>query len=178
MYFSVHERDMTMPMTISQALRRISKLKHEAKEQFDRAASAVLHDASAPPAFTFTSSHELANSTIEELIKLETQLRVTNATTAFEWSGRKLTLAEATCRLQEMRGKIAWLKALPTQTQAERVEEFTSRALYDQTLTTTKKTTLCALPEAKRAEWIKKTQDEFDTLNDAVESVNHRTTLV
>ena len=42
----------------------------------------------------------------------------------------------------------------------------------------TVKTWTCDLPQAKRAEWIKCEQDLFDALNDAVEAVNHRTTLV
>lgn len=167
-----------MDMTISQALRKISKLKGEAKEQFARASNSVFFNIDNPPAFAFSSSLELADKTVAEIVKFETALRITNASTKIEWQGRKLTLSEATCILQQAKGKIAWLKTLNCQAQEERVEESKQRDVYEQTWTTKKNVFKCALTEAKRAEWVKREQDQFDALNDAVETANHRTSLV
>lgn len=164
-----------MDMTISQALRKISKLKGTLKEQLDRAMSSVLYEEA--PAFSFTNSWEQAEAARTELVKLETALRVTNAVTKFDFRGRAVTLSEATCMLQEAKGKIAWLRTLPSQAQAERnVPSMEWDDSASKTIKTTKKIT-CDLPEAKRADWVKHEQDLFDALNDAVEAVNHRTQI-
>ena len=165
-------------MTISQALRKISKLKGALKEQLARAARSVVYTGDNVPAFSFASSSDLAEALREELILLETHLRVTNAMTAIECHGKPMTLAEATCRLQESRGKIAWLKGLDTQAQSERTETTYEEHYRTEGRTAVIKTTKCDLPEARRAAWIQREQDFFDALNDVVEAVNHRTTLV
>ena len=168
-----------MDMTISQALRKISKLKGALKEQLENAQNAVVYLADNVPAFSFAGSWELAESARAELITLETSLRVTNAVTKIDFRGKPMTLTEATCRLQELRGKISWLKALPAQAQAERTEKQYARTSYNTAeVVEIVKTTKCDLTIAKRAEWVKTEQDTFDALNDAVEAVNHRTTLV
>lgn len=176
MYCCSYTEGHDMDMTISQALRKISKLKGTLKEQLDRASSSVLFEET--PAFPFMGSWEQAEAARAELIKLETALRITNAMTKFDFKGRPITLAEATCMLQEIKGKIAWLRLLPSQAQAERS---VVNIEWDDTVTkqvkVMKKFT-CELPEAKRADWVKREQDLFDALNDAVEAVNHRTPLV
>lgn len=165
-------------MTISQALRKISKLKGVLKEQLDRAERAVTYVSTDAPAFMFTESWEAAEAARAELIALETALRVTNAGTTFDFQGKGITLSEATCRLQECKGKITWLKALRSRAQASRTEVEHVAVLYSDKLVEKSVTTVCALPEGKRAEWVKAEQDFFDALNDAVEAVNHRTALV
>jgi len=166
-------------MTISQALRKISKLKGTLKEQLERAQNAVVYLADNAPAFSFTSSWEQAEAARDALIALETALRVTNAVTKFDFKGKPMTLSEATCRLQEIKGTISWVKGLRTQAQAERSEtEYVSIGYNSDKAIEKTKITKCDLPEAKRAEWVKREQDQFDALNDAVEAVNHRTTLV
>jgi hypothetical protein len=166
-------------MTISQALRKISKLKGTLKEQLERAQSSVVYTTDNAPAFSFTSSWEQAEAARDALIALETALRVTNAVTKFDFKGKPMTLSEATCRLQEIKGTISWVKGLRTQAQAERTEKEYVSITYNSDKAIEKITvTKCDLPEAKRAEWVKREQDQFDALNDAVEAVNHRTTLV
>jgi len=165
-------------MTISQALRRIAKLKGSFKELQARASGSVLYSAENPPAFTFEETVSQLDKVREELTLLETALRVTNAQTSFDFRGKSMTLAEATCRLQEMRGKIAWLKSLSTQAKATRTEVSYDENYHTGQKTEIKKVTVCALPEAQKVLLVTEEQEAFDTLNDVVEAVNHRTTLL
>ena len=75
-------------MTISQALRKISKIKGTLKEQLERAQNAVVYLADNAPAFSFASSWEQAEAARDALIALETSLRVTNAVTKFDFKGK------------------------------------------------------------------------------------------
>lgn len=186
-------------MTISQALRRISKLKGQLREHLARAEAAVTHREDAPPAFPFGASLEAADAVAEELIRLEAALRVTNAQTTLQtnlpervrgpsFAGtsterlvgliERMTLAEATCRLQEIKGRIAWLKGLPVRAQAETREQ--AGHAYDaaRNVVIVYATVTCALPEARRADAVERAQAAFDVLNDAVEAANHRTELI
>ena len=165
-----------MEMTISQCLRRIAKLKGEMKELLARAQQSVSYDEAAPPAFSFVDTMKEIEKTREELIKLETLLRVTNAWTEFKFGGRTLSLAEATVILQEHKARIAWLKALPCKAQAK---TSSSKLDYDDEGERVKVTvnTICALPEAERAKQVKDTQEAFDALNDVVENLNHKTPI-
>lgn len=164
-------------MTISQCLRRVSKLKGNLKELTDRAAKSVSYEQDSPPAFKFKDSLEEAKKVSNELVKLEAALRVTNALTTVGWWGQQITLAEATCRLQEIKGNIAWLKGLHVRAQET---TSTSEKEYDSDSGKYVKATVitkCDLPEAARAKMVADAQEEFDTLNDVVENANHRTTL-
>lgn len=165
-----------MSMTISQGLRQVAKLKGQLNEYLKRAQGAVTYIEGEKPAFDFDASMEAADKAREALVKLETAIRVTNATT--QVVGREgMTLAEATCRLQETKGRIAWLRSLTVEAQPA-VRKRTGHT-YDaeRRLVEVFAVTQCALPEALRAERIEKLQAEFDALNDAVETTNHRVNL-
>ena len=163
-------------ITISQCLRRVSKLKGDLKELLARAAAGVSHTEDAPPAFGFAESLEQAEKVREELIALETALRITNAVTKIKHNGRELTLAEATVLLQESKGRVAWYKGLRVLAQA-RVTTATTDYDDEGKRIKTQVVTVCALPEAERARQVRDEQEAFDRLNDVVENTNHRTTL-
>lgn len=164
-------------MTIAQVLRRISKLKGEHKELLERAAAAVTYPAKQRPAFDFASTMEQAQTKRAELVGLEAALRVTNAVTKVEFSGRSASLTEATIVLQEYKSHIAWLRGLTVRAHETTVDESLE---YNDEMKRVKTVTeyACALPEAKRAALVAETQAKFDDLNDIVEGVNHRTPLV
>src|SRR5688572_23827421 len=102
-----------MDMTISQGLRRIAKLKGQIKDKLERAASSITYESTKEPAFKFQTVMEEVTAISEELIKLEAALRLTNSTVRADFKGVKITLTEATVRLQEYKGQIAWFKGLP-----------------------------------------------------------------
>lgn len=164
-------------MTIAQALRRIAKLKGEHKELLERAAAAVSYPIKQPPAFEFPAMMEQAQLKRAELVGLEAALRVTNAMTKVEFSGRTASLTEATIVLQEYKSHIAWLRGLAVRAHEQTFDEsFDFNDEMKRVKTVTEYT--CELPEAKRAALVAETQTKFDDLNDIVESVNHRTSLI
>lgn len=165
-------------MTISQLLRKISKLKGEVQEQRSRAESAAVYNEKEAPAFGFEDSHAAAEKAVEELIRLQSALRKANAGTLVTLSGGQvICLAEATCRLQELKSRIAWLKTLTVQTQEKRnVETVEYDTLAGQRLKVMN-VFLCQFPEGKKAAALKEAQDAFDGLNDLVETANHQTVV-
>jgi len=162
--------------TISQALRRIAKLKGEYKETLDRAAASVTYQESDPPAFAFNAMLERANAIRVELIGLESQLRVTNARTVIKVGEREMPLAQATAELQEHKARIVWLKSLTVQN-SKKLNKLT-RVVMNGQYADIPVLTVCDCPEMMRTEMICTEQEAFDALNDAVETINHKTLLV
>jgi len=162
-----------MALTISQALRRIKKLKGQLGEHQARAQASVTHLVEHVPAFIFSTQIEKMDVVRTELLDLETAVARANAATVLEWDGKKIALALATRTLAELKSQIAWFKALSVKAQAETSEED-----YDYTAGGNVKVTkkfICHLPELKKAEKVTELQDRFDKLNDLVETTNHRT---
>lgn len=162
-----------MKMTISQALRKIKKLKGQLSEYKTRCHTSVSW--SKKPAFDFNESLKLFKETQEELIKLEASLAITNASTNVDFAGRKITLSEATRRLQELKGLISWFDTLPVRDHRETTEQ--ERMFVEDKYVTSNVEYICELPRQQQAEAVEKMQAEFDELNDSVETINHRTVL-
>jgi hypothetical protein len=177
--FAQTETDNMTEMTISQALRRMKKLKGQIAEHLDRATRAVSYAEKSPPAFDFAKCMEAAGAVRAELVALDAAVAVANATTELEFDGARMPLVQAVKTLQELKGQITWVKALPVQAQAEIVVETTEYAEVngDYKHVRVEKKHMCALPEAKRAELTASLQDRFDRLNDAVETKNHRAAI-
>jgi hypothetical protein len=165
-------------IALSQALRRIKKLKGMLAEQLEYAAAAVTWQPGKEPAFQFNACLEKANVYRHELTKLEADVAYTNATQTFIFVPTKETysIAFAIRTLAELKSQIAWLKGLNVRTQDTMNEENWE---YDEEGKRVRvvKTFKCAFIEARRVELAAKLQNEFDELNDSVERVNHQTTL-
>jgi hypothetical protein len=119
-----------------------------------------------------------ADRAVEDLVTFEAALRRANSLTTVSLAGGKtITLSEATCRLQELKGRIAWLKTLPSQAQNKR---FVDSVEYDTLAEKPHKVTttyVCPFPEAMRSSAIRSAQEAFDSLNDLVETANHQTVV-
>ena len=159
-------------VTISQALRYASKLKNKISDARSRAAGSLNHKVGEPTAFSFPDMLGKADSLSCELAALQGKLASVNASNTVEYKGVLITLSHAVRVLQELKGRIAWLKGLPVQ-QAEKIistervwDDVTDKYINQTT------TTLCHLPEANRAELVDALQEEFDYLNGAIESIN------
>lgn len=166
---------MSETLTISQALRRIKKLKGQLAEQRARAANSVSYKTTERPAFDFSSSVEAANVARKELVALQAAVSVANAETSVEWEGQTIRLCHATRLLDEYKSEIAWLRTLAVKSQSEVMEheiEYDDEARKHVRRDVPWK---CALPEAKRAGEVERVQGLFDKLNDAVETTNHKT---
>lgn len=166
-------------MTISQALRRVKKLKGEIAQHLERAASSVAYDVKAAPAFNFDKCIEAADAAREELVRLESGIAVANATTTIMDGGKPVLLVTAVKALQELKGQVAWFKALQVKAKEKTVVEEmeTTWVGGDYKSVKTERHFHCDLPEWEKSELQNEFQDRFDRLNDAVETANHRTAL-
>jgi hypothetical protein len=163
-------------MTISQALRRIKKLKGELSDLRSRAEGSVTYSVKNPPAFNFGECFEQAANTRSELVRLEARLAATNADTTLTFDEKIMPLVEAIRWLQEFKGQISWIETLNVREQESTTDEsweYTDDMKKVKTITEWH----CNLPRKKQAELVKQFKDKFDRLNDAVESTNHRTPL-
>lgn len=166
-------------LTVSQTLRKIKDLKGRLAKGQANAAKSVLFLDSAKPAYEFKTELESSDNLSRELIRLQTALAVACATAPFEWEGRKTVLTWAVKRLEELKGQIKWFSELAVAAQAERIDESWEYTYVDgqnQRVRVLKKTT-CSLPEADRDKRVRDLQDEFNRLNDQVETINHRTSV-
>ena len=112
-------------MTISQALRHAKKLKGRIDEARTRAAGCVAFFSDTPVAFDFGEQLKRADSASAELASLQGQLAVANARETLLHDGETITAAHAVRTLQELRGRIAWLRVLPVK-QVEKSNEMVS----------------------------------------------------
>lgn len=165
-------------MNIAQALRRIKQLKGQMAELTARAASVVSYQQGKEPDFKFGDVRGEIATVREELIRLEAAVARANATTTVEADGKRMTIAEAIRRLQEVKAEKAWLAGLRLRYGTEETFEVdydpeTGRPVR-------RKETVVwvsGLTEPDRVAQLKELQDRFDRINDAVETANHRTDL-
>lgn len=166
-------------LTISQALRKIKDIKGRLSKHQENAKGSVLYLEKDKPAYSFKSEVESADSLGRDLLRHQTAVAVANATTAFDWEGRKVLLTWAVKRLEELKGAIKWHNELSVSAQADKVDEAWEYAEINGRTerVKTERKWKCELPEAERAKRVQSLQDEFNRLNDQVETINHRTSV-
>lgn len=164
-------------MTISQALRYASQLKGKISDARERAKSSLTHKAGAPAPFSFDDQIKIADDLTDELAALQGKLAEANATNTVDYKGTQISLAHAVRVLQELKGKTAWFKELSCLA-ADRVES-EERSWDEMTDKYISKTvaTICGMTQAQRAARVDSLQEEFSSLNGAVESANHTVKL-
>lgn len=162
-------------MTISQALRRMSKLKGRLGEERQRAAGCVTHLADQKPAYEFAPSLEKTTATLTELLQIQTAIALSNAKLTVDWEGKVVPLAWAVRALREMAAEIDWTKKLSVRAQPTTVEQ--ERDHDGEKYVTISKTHTCHLPTAARDEKQAALQDRFDKLNDIVNTSNGKNTI-
>lgn len=165
-------------LTIAQALRRVKDIKGKVAKHIANAQGCVSHKTKDAPAYGFGREMEQAESLVSEMIDLQTRIGVANATTSFDYEGKRRTLLWCTKKLAEIKGSIALHEAFAVKAQDKVTEEeFEWVRKEDGTSAHVKVATewTCHLPEAKRAERVAQLQAKFAELNDLVETTNHRT---
>jgi PAS domain-containing protein len=164
--------------TVAQSLRRSNKLKGRYAELSQRAAASVSYEAGKKPAFDFKSTRTAMAEIREELIKLKAARDQANAVTTITVDDKRMSLAEAVRRLQELRGEITWVSNLVIRSGTERSAELDwDESLGRQVRRTREVTMSSELNEVDRATELEALRDRFERLNDAVEAANHRTLL-
>lgn len=172
-------------ITISQALRKIKRLKGEMATYKQRVETSVVHDEKKPPAFTYDESYRSYSAASELAVLLESMVAEANATTKVSVTFCKVTsvrsLAWVIRTLQEIKADIALLQGL-----SSRVAERETDTIYDfewdnvenkRTRVAISTTYVCALPQAKRAALVEENQKIFEYLNDLLETANHKTLI-
>lgn len=165
---------MSDKLTIAQALRKIKKLKGQIAEHEQRAKAGVSYDVTKVPAFRFSESVKQMFSTQDEVVALESRVAVANAGNYIHDGDQRVSLAQAVRILQELKGRIAFLKGLNLRN--ETVKDRSSEWDEDQCKTVTRvtETTFTSdLSEKDRDQQVKALQDRFEVLNNAVEDANH-----
>ena len=157
-------------MTIAQALRHAKKLKGRIDEARARAVASVNYLKASTPPFRFDEQMARANKAGSELAELQGLLAVANATNTVTHDGHEVTLAHAVRLLQELKGRLAWLRGMSVKPAAVTGEQSLIYAAGGhQTII---QEVACDLPEATKADLVDKIQDQFDALNGAVEALN------
>lgn len=162
--------------TVAQALRHTKKLKGRIDEARARAVQSASFYTDSPPAFDFAEQLARADAASAELAQLEADIAGSNGATRVSYGNRSVSVAWCVRMLSELRGRIAWLKALPVKAQAsmnELVSVHTPGVGYQQMARPVE----CKLPEAAKAALVERLQDEFDLLNAIVEASNQTTTI-
>lgn len=165
-------------LTISQGLRRVKKCKGRLAELTARAAASVSYEAANKPPFDFSATRTEVAKVREELIELEAGIARANATATIAVDDRRMTLAEAIRRLQELKAEMAWLSQLALRAGTERVADTEWDEASQRSVRRTREVLwVSELSEPERAAELESLRDHFERLNDAVEAANHRTAI-
>lgn len=165
---------MSEKLTIAQALRRIKKLKGQIAEHEQRAKAGVSYDVNKVPAFSYGDSVNAMFALQDEVVALEARVAVANAKKSVQDGTNKVSLAQAVRTLQELKGRIAFLKGLHlrnevVQTRTNDWDDVEMKHINRLVETTFKSD----LSEKERDQQVRALQDRFDVLNNAVEEANH-----
>ena len=165
---------MSDKMTIAQALRRIKKLKGQIAENEQRAKAGVTYDVTKVPAFRFQEAADKMFATQDEMVALEARVAVANATAMVVDGSQTISMALAIRTLQELKGRIAFLKGLHlrNETVKDRQSEWDDTEMKHINRVT-ETVYVSDLTEQARDSTIRTLQDRFETLNNAVEDANH-----
>lgn len=161
-------------MTIAQALRRVKKLKGMIAEFQQRAQTGVTYDTAKKPAFAFKEAVDSMFATQDEMVQLEARVAIANATATVQEGSTQMPMALAIRTLQELKGRIAFLKGLHLRNETVKNRETEWDDAEMKNITRTTETTYVSdLTEQDRDTQVKSLQDRFETLNNAVENANH-----
>lgn len=167
---------MSEKLTIAQALRKIKRLKGQIAESEQRAKVGVSYESDKVPAFRYQDTVDNMFLLQDEVVALESRVAVANAThtVVVGESAAPFPLATVIRTLQEIKGRIAFLKGLHlrTETVKDRTQEWDD-AEMKHIMRVTETTYVSDLSEQARDTQIKKLQDRFEKLNNAVEDANH-----
>lgn len=167
-------------ITISQAIRKVKELKGKLAKAQGNAAGSMSYAVKEPPAYSFQAEIQNMTDLSKNLIRMQTAIARANANTMLRWEGHEVPLIWAVKRLEEIKGRITWLEALPVAAQSETVVETWEYQTFEDDLKRVKseKKMRCELPQAERDKAVQLAQDEFNRLNDVVETINHRTSVL
>lgn len=167
-------------MTLAQALREVASIKGKIDDWKDRMQPAVFFTDDDPPAFEFTASRAAMNELVKRMIELQTSIAIANATTMMEWQDRSIPLSLAVRTLAELKGSIKRTEDLMVRNTKSGADK-KSEVDYDEDgkrfTRKSERPWMCALTTAEKSKLVDDLKSRFSKLNDAVETVNHKTLI-
>lgn len=161
-------------LTISQALRRVKKLKGLISEHQQRAQQGVSYTSTKVPAFRFADEVAALKVAQSEMVDLEARVAVANAASTIQDGQESVTLAKSIRLLQELKGEIAFLKGLFLRDETVPTREMVWNEEKQLNVTMiTQLVFVSDLSEKDRDQQVKDLQDRFEALNNLIENANH-----
>src|SRR5271157_5818737 len=159
-------------MTVSQGLRAIADLKGKLAKHQKHAEESILFYKHAQPAFDFKTEIQEAEVVRNNMLRFQTAIAVSNATTKVDWKGKKVLVAWAIRHLEELKSEKAFIDSLTVAPQHETQEEHHRNGYVNGQLTQIDDpyTKICALPEAEQFKRSQMLQEAFNCLNDVIET--------
>lgn len=166
-------------ITVAAAIRRIKKLKGEIGTLDARIKNASVYEEGKNPAFSFDESIASRRDKVIELMRLQTKVSISNASTVFLWDGSQVVVAYAIRYLQEIKSEAALLAALPIRERVRDVMQSREAEWNDEaekSVFVVKQTVhISEMSKVEQARQIERLTGTFETLNTALEACNHET---
>lgn len=165
-------------MNISEALRKIKKIKGDLAKNQPRLTSSVNYVEGEPPAFRFKETFDLVNSLSKELVELESKIAEKNAITKAKLNDKEVSLSFIIRSLQEIKSKIALVESfhIRTDTIVSKDRFYSDEEEKYVTEKVTRKY-VSDISEMERDKMVSDLKEEFEKLNSLLENVNHVTTI-
>jgi hypothetical protein len=166
-------------MTISQALRRIAKLKGSIAEHSKNCIGSITYNVAKPPVFSFNDEFSLMEKDKEEMLDLQTKVAVANAVTYVQTAdGDVMPLVKAIKVLEEVKGLIKFYSVLPIRNEKVKEKEPVWNEEKSQYVNlSTEVEYKSDLTELERVAFVNSLKDKFEELNNLVEDMNHKTEI-
>lgn len=166
-------------MNISEALRKIKKLKGDIAQEQSRVKSSVSWiKGKTLPVYNFKESMDKLQVLSVELVSLESKVAEKNAVTKVTVGGKEMSLCEAIRTLQEVKSSIALYRELVIDNSVSEQREYVYDEEKDKNVTVKVKIEHeSAITERERDTALESLKERFDIINSAIENANHKTSL-
>lgn len=165
-------------MNISEALRKIKKIKGDLALEQNKMKLSCSWKVNDEPAWKFEEARDNLVTLTEELLELEAKVAQANAVTKVSFRNKEMTLAYVIRFLQETKSQIALYESLVVKTKPEIERD----SVYDEEkekYVTVKNEVkwASALTEISKEQKVKELKKLFDELNTVLENSNHKTSV-
>jgi hypothetical protein len=165
-------------ISVAAAIKMVHRIKGDIKEETARAVAAATYIEGKEPAFGFDVSIAERERLVERLVTVETAIAVSNATCQLPDG---MPVLRAIREREELKAELAFYQGLSLRVKHEETDiedTFDYDRKAGEHVKGTKETHwVSSMTQVEKARKIKTLQVKFDTLNDALNDLNHRTTI-
>lgn len=165
-------------MNISEALRKIKKLKGQLAIEDKRFASSISWQDDKLPVYNFAETEEAINQISSELVSLEAAVAHANAVTKVNFKDKEVSLAWIIRHLQEIKAKISKYESLHIRDETVETSEYVYDEDKDKNIRLKKFVVFkSAISERDKDKRVQDLKDDFESANKLLEEMNHKTIL-